>query len=149
VILSVVDLRVLLAHGAADHPESPIRCRACTLPCRGPWQVEAEGVPDPPLAFLAYKVGAPLEAHLCVTCGRVLLALDARDLEGRRALAKHFPDVGGCDRCGRGRLRLTHVDVPYAGRVVLSGPGPSELAAAVCDGCGEASLRVAAARDGL
>jgi hypothetical protein len=152
-MLSVVDLQPLLEHGAAAQAFSSVRCPACAQPCRGPWRVEGDGVPDGPVAFLGAKLGAPLSAHLCIACGRVVLALDAADGEGRRELSERFPDGGRCDRCEGGHLRLTHVDVPYSGRAALfeppapgaargARPAPITLTAAVCDACGEASLRV-------
>jgi hypothetical protein len=112
------------------------------------------GVPGQPLAHLASQYGAPLLGRLCRMCGRVWLSLHADDAKGRQELAARFGDSGACGRCGRGRVRVTRVDVPHAGSGVLYDPalphGPhgwptsaADLFVAVCDSCGEAEARAA------
>src|SRR6202007_1005723 len=96
-------------------PPSPLPCPACGSSCVGPIAVGCYGVPGGPLAYLAPKFGAPLAGRLCRGCGRVWLSLHADDTAARRELAARFADSGRCERCRRGRLRATRVDVPYAG----------------------------------
>jgi hypothetical protein len=150
----------LVAHDAATYlacdglylPRSPLPCPACGSACCGPLAIECDGVGKPPLAYLAPKHGAPLAGQLCVACGRVWLSLYSDDADGRRELAARIADGGPCGRCGRGRLRATCVDVPYAGPgglydpSIRSGPYQSparvaDLLVVVCDSCGEAEAR--------
>jgi hypothetical protein len=150
----------LVAHDPATYlacdgphlPPSALPCPACGASCLGPLSVEWYGVPGPPLAYLAPKYGAPLAGRLCARCGRVWLSLHPDDAEARRELAARVPDGGPCGRCGRGRLRVTPLDVPYSGFAGLYDPaspsGPygepawaADLLVVVCDSCGEADAR--------
>lgn len=154
--LMVVDLPLLLV---GEDPEWGIcdrNCRACGRPCREPRYLETEGAPGMLLAFLEPKYGAPLWSHLCASCGRIWLGLDAGDALARTELAEQFPDAGRCECCGRGQLRVTRIDAPYCGQVGLweapggGTPGMADggggqrvawLLIAVCDYCGAAETR--------
>jgi hypothetical protein len=150
--LTVHDLAAYLECDGPSLPRSLSACPACGSSCHGPLEFECYGVPGPPLAYLAPQYGAPLLGRLCSGCGRVWLSLFPDDAEARRELAARIADHGCCGRCGRGRLRLTRVDIPHADFGGLFDPalpsGPygaptwvADLLVAVCDACGEAEAR--------
>ena len=164
--LAVEDVRRLVKAERSDLPDAGQTCPACGGACLGPRPLEVEGTPGTLLAFLRPQLGATLRATLCGACGRVWLALYPRDIASRKALARGFADGGACPLCGSGRLRVTRIDAPHAGFAHLfdAGPDPSDaggadageagageaggaitpLLAAVCDSCGEASVRIGA-----
>lgn len=150
--LTVVDPATYLACDGSHLAGSPEPCRACGFACLGPITFESLGVPDQPLAYLGPQYGAPLVGRLCAACHLIWLSLYPDDDEARRELAGRFVDGGTCGRCGRGRLRATHVDVPHTGDGGLFDPeqptgqygGPAwvaDLLVVVCDQCGEADAR--------
>jgi hypothetical protein len=150
--LTVQDLTTYLGCDGPYLPTSPLACPACGSSCHGSLDFDCYGVPGRPLAYLAPKYGAPLSGRLCTACGRVGLSLFPEDAEARRELTARVADHGPCKRCGRGRLRLTRVDVPHAGFGGLFDPalpsGPyktptwvADLLVAICDACGEAEAR--------
>lgn len=138
----------------SPRPHSDRPCRSCEAICLGPLSLESDATGDSPLAALGPRYGAPLWADLCPQCERVWLRLHPEDDEAREQLAARFPDGGPCDRCEKGRLRVTGVDVPHSGVAGLYRPQPPEdgrhrgpehvadLRVAVCDHCGEAAVRL-------
>ncbi len=126
---------------------SPHSCPACHGNCLGPITIDCFGVIGTLLAYLGPQYGAPLYGRLCEGCGQVWLSLYAADDEARRELAARFPSKTSCSLCGRGRLRLTRVDVPHSGFAGLydwtvdslgKAGLVAELWVAACDSCGEA-----------
>lgn len=118
-------------------------CPACRSACHGPIAIACDAAPDPVLAFLGNKYGAPLWSRLCVPCGKVWLSLHPEDAEARRELAGRFPDGGACTRCGEGRRRATTMDAPYSGEVRLQDKERVlDLLLAICDACGEAATEI-------